>query len=844
MAENAGEKGPAPATPVPAGEGSMRPAALERCRLSPEELRLHLTPADLGFQTTAEVPALESALGQERALAALSLGLSIRRKGYNIYVSGTIGSGRKHLIRRAIEARAQQEPTPPDWVYLFNFQEPDRPIAMELASGHGAQLRKGIEELLSRLAEDLPAALKAKDFDAERERLSGSYGKRSEQIFNRLTEQAKTLNLVIRRAPNGVLLFLPLKDGKPMEPADLEKLTGDERADLERRQKELGEDATVAMSEQQELARQLQAEIEDMIRALARRLLDPLIDRLKLDHPIAQLAGWLDAMRDHLLHHLDRLQENEPPPDVPADVRASMKAQDRFLEYRVNVVADHSRTPGAPVVVEICPTYKNLFGIIEHDVNLFGRITTDFTRIKSGSLLRANGGYLLLDLEDALTEPLVWKQLKRTLMSEQLLTEVYEPFSLVATVGLKPEPIPIDVKLVVVGSPRLFYMLQYYDDDFRDLFKVRADFGADTPRTPDGQQAYARFATRMTRAEGILPLDASAVVETIRFGARLAGHRHKLSAELGYLADLLREADHWARQAGAKTIGAGHVRKALDERIYRSDRLAERVREMIAEGTLKVSVAGSKVGQINGLAVWALGDYAFGRPSRVTASIGVGQEGIVNIEREADLAGSTYNKGVLILEGYLRNRYGAEHPLALSASLAFEQSYGGVDGDSASSTELYCLLSALADVPLRQDIAVTGSVNQHGEVQAIGGANEKIEGFFEICRQSGLTGSQGVCIPRSNIRHLELHPDVVEAVRQRQFHVWAIDSIDEGIELLTGMPAGDVATPDTFHYAVDQRLRKIMAALQNQPGAAPIVRTHGVAPAREPTPPPLPGEGD
>ncbi|HZZ79743.1 MAG TPA: AAA family ATPase [Gemmataceae bacterium] len=831
---------------MPEHGATQKSVAGARWRVNADELSLRLDPAELGFQTTADVSPLDTPLGQERALAALELGLSIRKKGYNIYVSGMIGSGRKQLVQQLVKERASKEPTPPDWVYLHNFQEPDRPLAMRLSSGHGMRLKEGLETLLQRMSQDLPAALKAKDFDAEKERLSGTYSKRSEEIFDRLVEKARTLNLVIRRMPNGVLLFVPLKDGKPMEPADVEKLTPDERADLDRRHEELGEHATVSMTEQQELARELQAEIEEMIRVLARRLLDPMIDRLKADQPIIQLAGWLDSMRDHLLHHLDRLKDKGGPSmDLPPELRAGVRPQDPFLEYRVNVVADHSHVNGAPVVVEICPTYKNLFGAIEHDVNLFGRITTDFTRIKPGSLLRANGGYLVLDLEDALTEPLVWKQLKRTLKSEQLLTEVYEPFSLLTTVGLKPEPIPIDVKLVVIGSPDLFYMLQYYDDDFRDLFKIRADFGPDTPRTPEGHQAYARFIAQTASAEGLLPFDAGAVVETIRFGARQAGHRQKLTVELGYLADLLREADHWARKASAKTVSAEHVRHALENRIYRSDRIAERVREMIAEGTLKVSVEGCKIGQINGLAVWDLGDYAFGRPSRVTASVGIGQEGVINIEREAELSGSAHDKGVMILEGYLRNQYGAEHPLTLSASLAFEQSYGWIEGDSASSAELYCLLSAIANVPLRQDIAVTGSVNQHGEVQAVGAVNEKIEGFFDICQQVGLSNTQGVCIPRANTRHLELRPDIVDAVRNQQFHVWAIDTIDEGIELLTDLKPGDVTTADAFHFVLDQRLRKILSALEEQPGTNAIVRTRTPSTGpHAPTPPPLPGEED
>jgi ATP-dependent Lon protease len=569
-----------------------------------------------------------------------------------------------------------------------------------------------------------------------------------------------------------------------------------------------------------------------------------LIARVKSDFPGAELGAWLDRVRDHLLNNLGRLQEERrgPPEDLPAALQAAVQREDLWLECRVNVVADNSRTRGAPVIVETSPTYKNLFGTIEHDVNLFGRVSTNFTRIKPGSLLRANGGYLVFDLEDALIEPLVWERLKRAIKAGQLLTDVYEPFALLATTALKPQPIPLDTKVVVIGSTELYYLLHFADPDFPELFKVRADFGPETPRSPDAHRDYARFVARLVRNDRLPPFNADAVAEIIRFGAREAAHQNKLSVEFGVVAEVVREAGHWARASGATVAGGEHVRRALAERVYRSDRIAAQVRELIEEGTLRITVEGSCVGQVNGLALWDLGDYRFALPSRVTASVGIGQEGLINIERESDLSGSVHDKGVLILEGYLRNRYARQHPLALSASLTFEQSYGWIEGDSASSTELCCLLSAIAGVPLRQDVAITGSVNQHGEVQAVGAVNEKIEGFFEVCRLKGLTGSQGVCIPRTNVRHLVLRDDVVEAVGKGEFHVWAVDTIDEAIELLTGVVAGDVDREGTFHYLLDQALQTILTVLQEQPipAAAPRVRL-GAPAAPSPSPPPLPG---
>lgn len=816
-----------------------------RCELRFTDLEPAIDLTEIGFNTTNDLEPLDEVVGQKRALRALEFGLGVRHRGYNVFVSGMTGTGKKQLVQKLLEARASREATPEDWVYLHNFDEIDRPLALRLPSGHGARLRNSLEQVIDRLRHDLPAVLKAKDFDAERERLAAKFEERSETLFNQLVERARDLNMVIHRLPTGVIVFVPIKDDKRLEREDVEKLDAGERAEIEKHQKELSELASDLMAKQQELSHELRHEVQSIVRGFAQRIVEPLIARVKNDHPDVQLGAWLDRVQVHMLEHLDRLQEDskEPATDLPSALQTAMEHSDRWLEYRVNVVADHSHAPGAPVVVEISPTYKNLFGTIEHDVNLFGRVSTDFTRIKPGSLLRASGGYLVLDLEDALTEPLVWRQLKRTLKSGQLLTDVYEPLTFLSTTALKPQPIPIDTKVVALGSPELYYLLQLLDDEFRELFKVRADFGPETSRNLEGHRAYARFIAKQVGMENLPAFDAAAVGEVIRFGVREAEHQDKLSVEFGVIADLVREAGHWARVAGASTVSSEHVRQALEERVYRSGRIAAKIREMIDEGVLRISIDGSRVAQVNGLSIWDMGDYRFGRPCRVTASVGVGQEGLVNIERESDLSGSSHDKGVLILEGYLHNRYAAQHPLALSAHLTFEQSYGKVDGDSASVAELCCLLSALADVPVRQDIAVTGSINQHGEIQAVGGVNEKIEGFFDICRLKGLTGSQGVCIPRSNVRHLVLRPDVIEAVREKRFHIWAIDVLDEAIELLMGKAAGAVNREGTLHYLVDQRLQEILAVLEER--TAPVSTPHvRLAPAiaTKPSLPRLPGE--
>ncbi len=809
--------------------------------LPPDALGPTIEPRTLGFATTESLEPLHEVIGQERALAALELGLSIRQGGYNIYASGVSGIDKKGLLRRLLEARARGEPTPDDWVYVYNFVEPDCPLALRLPGGHGSQLKQALERILDRLHHDLPEALKAKDFSAERDRLGRTFGKRGEQLFTELQDHARNLGLSVQRQPNGMLNIVPIKDGRAMTPEEFEQLDEAARAELQRRQEELGEHIVRVIAGQQELMRELHSAVEEIVRGFARRILDPSFAQTKHDFPSEPVNAWLDAVREHLIKNLDRLNDQQPQAEN-APVRAEHR--DRWLECRVNVVADHARTTGAPLLLELAPSYKNLFGTIEHDVNLLGRVTTDFTRVKAGSLLRASGGYLIIDMEDALTEALVWKQLKRVLRSGLLLTEAYDPLSLFTAGSLRPNPIPIDTKVVAVGSPELFFLLQEADHDFAELFKVHADFGAETTRDEKSHSEYARFIARQVHDERLRHFDAPAVAEIIRFGARRAEHRNKLSVDLDAVADLVREADHHARVEQAPLVRENHVRQALDHRIYRRERIAARIRELILEGMLRVALEGRIVGQLNGLPVLYVGDQGFGWPSRITASVGVGHEGVLNIDREARLTGKIFDKGMLILEGYLRHRYAANHPLALSASITFEQSYGWVEGDSASSAELYCLLSALAGTPLRQDVAVTGSVDQHGRVQVVGAINEKVEGFFDVCRLKGLSGSQGVCIPRGNMANLVLRHDVVQAVAAGLFHVWAVDTIDEGIELLTGISAGDLETHETFHYRVETRLQEILSRIEREPPRGTIVRAITTTSSSEhpSTPPRLPGD--
>jgi ATP-dependent Lon protease len=600
-----------------------------------------------------------------------------------------------------------------------------------------------------------------------------------------------------------------------MTAEEIEQLSEAQRQDVDQRQHLVLQELRTVMLQQRQLMQQLAADIRQVERDFSATLIAPLVADLKQRHAQERVQRYLDAVQEHMLEHLDLFKESGPhgPPFMPPPNNHEL-----FLDYAVNVVVDNSEVQGAPVIVEDTPSYKNLFGTIERLVDPHGRVVTNFSRIRAGSLLRASGGYLLLHLEDALTEPFVWKALKRMLQNSRIQIDTYDPFAFFTVSALQPEAIPIQTKVIVMGQPWLYYLLYYNDPDFAQIFKIRADFGEEMDNTAGHQASYAHFIAHLCRQEGLRPFDRSGVTAMLEYGMRTVADQQKLASQLGLIADLVREANYTATEAGAEVVSQIHVDQALQGRIFRANRAEEKLQEYINSGTILIDTTGSRVGQINGLAVLQFGDYSFGRPSRVTVTTSMGHAGIVNIEREAKLSGSTHDKGVLILSGYLRQMYAQDTPLTLSASLCFEQSYSGIDGDSASSTELYALLSRLAALPLRQDLAVTGSVNQWGEVQAIGGVNEKIEGFYDACLPRGLTGQQGVLIPAANTRNLMLRAGVVEAIRAERFHVYPIAHIDQGLELLTGVPAGDIQTEGTVHFLVNahlQRLAKDMTAFGN-----------------------------
>lgn len=793
-------------------EPAFLPAAAPR-EISSADLEL---PIDLGvaFRTTAEL-SLEGAdgaspLGQERAVRALELGMGIRGPGYNVFVIGLTGADKLDRVRDMVSARVREARTPDDWVYLNNFKDPETPWAVRLPAGEGRALSQEMDNLIERLREYMPKAFKQEGFEKEKEELQGRYAKEVEELTRGINEKAQARGFRIARGPGGNFLFIPTKaSGEPLAPKEIEALSAEEQRKLAEEQRSLAHDLKDFLQRQQGIMDRLAEEIAQVERGFAATLVGPLVKAIAEKHPAPRIGEYLRAVQDHILANLSAFKEGEEEGGMPFPFMPSHAAKTPFIEYKVNALVDNSETRGAPVVVETAPNYRNLFGAIEKLVDPMGRIVTDFTRIRAGSMIRASGGYLIFSIEDALQELQVYKFLKRALRNRRIEIESYDPFAMFSTTALQPEPIDLDTKVIVVGSPLVYQLLLAFDDEFSDIFKAPAEIAPDLPREAATHASYALAAARAVRDEGLPPFTRDAVEEMVRWSARRADDRERLSADLSALADLMREAAYFAEQEGKKEVEGELVRRAVDERVFRAGRVEERLRDMVRTGVLKVDVSGAKVGQVNALAVYAMGDYAFGKPSRVTASVSMGAAGIVNIEREAKLSGSTHDKGVLILSGYLRGRYAQERPIALSASIAFEQSYGGIEGDSASSTELYALLSRIAGLPVRQDLAVTGSVNQWGEVQAIGGVNEKVEGFYRTCKAVGLTGAQGVLIPASNARHLVLAPEVRRAVADGRFHLYPVETIDEGIALLTGVKAGGLDEPGTVNHAVAKRLAEM-----------------------------------
>ncbi|OPZ93225.1 MAG: Lon protease [candidate division TA06 bacterium ADurb.Bin417] len=785
---------------------------LENLKLKPEQLRLVCQPEECPCTSTREITPLEGVIGQDRAMRAIDLGLNIQKFGFNIYVSGLPGTGRSTSVDRAVVELAARLPVPDDWCYVYNFAEPDRPNALRLPPGKGREFRRDLKNLLEELKLEVPRSFESKEYEEQRNEIMHYLQEARQKALNALQEKVAGEGFTLKQTPTGLVL-LPSQDGKPLSDAEYEKLGPTEKDFFRQKQEKLRHDVSAMIRQVRDLEKEAKELVHKLDLDTGNYLLNHHFQELLQKYAeLPEVAAHLDQVRQQLLDHIHDFMEKEEAEVVPGLKLPTQPPS--FLPYQVNLLVDNSQAQGAPVVWESNPTYFNLVGRQEYRPHL-GSFLTDFTLIKAGALHRANGGFLILQANDLFYNYFSWAALKRCLKNRAIrIEDLAEQFHLISTTVSRPEPIPLETKLVLIGNPYIYQMLFAWDEDFSRLFKVKADFDHRIERNPGGIKQYAAFVSRHCREKNLLPFDCSALGKIVEYGSRLVADQKRLSSQFASIVAILEEADYWARQTSAARVGGAEVRRAIEERVYRNNRIEERLREMVADGQILIDDRGAVVGQINGLAVLTLGDYAFGRPSRITVRTFVGKEGILDIERETKMSGPIHTKGVLILSGFLGERYAHTEPLTLSASVCFEQSYEEIDGDSASSTELYALLSSLAELPIRQDIAVTGSVNQKGEVQAIGGVNEKIEGFFEVCKLRGLTGEQGVIIPRANIQNLMLKEEVVEAAAAGRFHVWAVSQIDEGIEILTGVATGQRQPdgsypPDTVNGRVARKFQKL-----------------------------------
>ena len=761
--------------------------------LKAEELCQKCDPSEFEFETTSDLEGIGGIIGQERAVGAVKFGIGIQREGYNLFALGPSGTGKRTTIRQFLDSKAEEEPVPSDWCYVNNFDDPHKPVTLELPAGQGAELREDMNQLIEELRTAIPAAFESEDYQTRKQELQEEFKEQQEKAFNAIQERAQERDIALIRTPVG-LAFAPIQDDEVISPDEFQELPEEQQEQLKEDIAELQEQLQDTMRHARQWERKAREKMKELDRQVAMFATGHRIEELQEKYAEFQdVVKYLKAVEKDVVESVDDFrptEEDEQKAVLSMMGQRAGKVSPLFRRYQVNLLIDHSQSEGAPVIYEEHPTYNNIIGRIEH-ISQMGALVTDFNLIKPGALHRANGGYLILDARELLTQPYSWEGLKRVLRAKEVRIEsLSQALSLVSTVSLEPESIPMDVKVVLIGERLLYYLLYQYDPDFGELFKVEADFSSKMPRSPENNQAYARLIATMARREDLMPFDRGAVARIIEHNARLAGDSKKLSTHLLSTADLLREADYWAREAGNGAVTREDVQKTIDSQIHRADRLRDRIQEQIERGTILIDTEGEHTGQINGLSVISMGNYSFAQPSRITARVRMGKGEILDIEREVDLGGPIHSKGVLILTGFLGAHYAEERPLSLSASLVFEQSYGGVDGDSASLGELCALLSELAEVPIKQSLAVTGSINQHGAVQPIGGVNDKIEGFFDVCKARGLTGDQGVIIPATNVQHLMLRDDVVEAVAQDQFHIYPVETADQGLELLTGKPAG------------------------------------------------------
>ena len=780
--------------------------------LAPEQLTRCCDPATLGVEDTAGVESLGLPLGQPRALAALEFGTEIGGNGFNVFAMGATGTGRSSVAKLVLEEAARRQPAPPDWCYIHNFDDPLRPRALSLPPGRGTSLRRDVEELIKNLDASIVSVFEGDEYQQRRDEVLKQFHGERHQELQAFEHQAEEAGFAVGRGPAG-LIVAPTKEGEVISPQDYAALPEAERDGLEKKREELQENLMDILRRGQRSEREAREAVRlldrEMVQFACAHLVEELIERYA---DLPQVVAHLQAIMTDLVDNVAQFRDGEERAmPIPFPGGAMMQERNPYDRYRINLLVEHTESAGAPVVHEANPTLHNLTGEVEYQTQM-GALVTDFTMIKPGALHKANGGYLILDALALLRRPYAWDALTRGLNNSEVTIEsLGDQFRLVSTVSLEPEPIPLQVKVVLIGTPMLYYLLYQYDEDFQKLFKVKADFASDTARDADSEQAYLAFIARVCRDKGLAAFTAEAVARIIEYGSRLAEDQSKLTARLMDINELVQEAAYWSRKREAERVAGEDVARAIDQHIWRSNRVEERVMEMIQKDIIKVDTQGAVVGQLNGMALIPLGDFTVGKPTRITARTYLGRAGVMSIAREVKLSGPIHDQGVLIISGYLGQKYALDRPLSCSISLGFEQSYDEIEGDSASAAELFALLSSLSELPLRQDLAVTGSVNQHGVIQPIGGATRKVEGFYEACKTQGLTGTQGVLLPASNREHLMLCSEVLEAVQAGQFHVYTMETLDDGLELMTGVPAGEpnkhgLYPKGTVHGAVQRRL--------------------------------------
>jgi lon-related putative ATP-dependent protease len=798
-------------------------------KLPVEKLR-NICRADfMECDSTKDLVPLSEIIGQDRAVRALKFGLSIKNHGFNIYVAGYPGTGRKTAVKSFVEAQAKTQPIPSDWCYVNNFTNEYEPKAIQLPAGKGKEFHNDMKTFIGNIRTALPKGFESEDYVAKREDTVRTLERQRKKLIDELNIKAQREGFVIQTTPVGLLL-IPVLDGKPLSEEEILALPQQTKDKFAEKREKLEAEFRNTMRQLIDMERQIHEALKKLNKEVALYAIGHELNGLMEKYlPNTDVTAYLKEVENDILENLQQFIKRGGEREQQLPFQMPWMKEEPFKKYEVNVIIDNSSSTGAPVIMENNPTYHNLLGRTEKEAQ-FGALTTDFTMIRAGAIHKANGGYLIIAVEDLLRNPFSYDGLKRDLKDGHLfIEEPEERYGFLSVKTLKPKPIPLTTKVILIGDPYIYQLMFSLDTDFRELFKVKAEFDTTMPRTDDRIHKYAAFVCALCEREGLKHLDGSGLAKLIEYSSRLVSDQLKLSTRFSSIADIVREANFYATQDNSEFITGEHIRKAVEEKIYRSKLIQEKIQEMITRGFFLIDTVEEKVGQVNGLSVMGLGDFAFGSPSRVTASIGLGREGVIDIEREAKMGGPIHTKGVLILSGYINDKYAREKPLSLSARLVFEQNYGGVEGDSASSTELYAILSALSGLQIKQNIAVTGSVNQKGEVQAIGGVNEKIEGFFEVCKAKGLTGHQGVMIPESNAQNLMLKEEVVDSVKAGQFNIYSVKTIDEGIEVLTAKKAGQRREDGSYeegtvNFLVDKQLKDMAEKLKEYPNLQGVLK--------------------